>query len=92
MAGQGSRFHRGQQGRWRRLRRTVLDRDNWRCVRCGFPDRLEVHHIKPLWKGGARFDADNCETLCRGCHIAEHAKPSRPDRAAWADRIEELMQ
>ena len=31
--------------RWAALRRFVLDRDGWRCQRCGRYGRMEVHHV-----------------------------------------------
>ena len=30
-----------------------LERAGWRCERCGKAGRLEVHHVRPLHKGGA---------------------------------------
>ena len=68
---------------WRllaRARRAALDRDGWRCRRCGHPGGLEAHHVTPLQAGGAALALANLETLCRDCHLAEHADP---DRRAW---------
>ena len=77
--------HGGRGAAWDRFRLRVLDRDVWRCQKCGKPGR-EVDHIKPLQFGGAMFDPANCQTLCRGCHIvktrAENTRPN-PERAAW---------
>ena len=42
--------------RWRKLRRTVLERDGWRCHRCGRPGALEVHHVNHD-PGDSRSDA-----------------------------------
>ena len=53
------------QRRWRKFRLEVLDRDGWRCVRCGKAGALEVDHIVGLEVGGKAFDAGNCQTLCR---------------------------
>ena len=76
-----SRNHAGLPWRqWARLRRRALDRDNWRCVRCESPLDLEVHHIQALADGGAALDLANVETLCRDCHIDQHADP---ERRAW---------
>lgn len=58
--------------RWRSLRLSVLERDGYKCVRCRRNYRLEVDHIKPVSEGGAEFDAANCQTLCRNCHLAKH--------------------
>jgi len=50
----------------------VLERDNWKCRRCGEEYRvLEVHHIIPKAKGGSD-DPDNLITLCWPCHMRAH--------------------
>ena len=56
---------------WKMLRRFVLDRDGWRCTKCGRAGAMEVHHVKPIEDGGLD-EPGNLVTLCRGCHIAEH--------------------
>ena len=58
---------------WRRLRRVVLDRDDWRCTACGRPGGLEVHHLRPLEEGGDD-DMANLATRCRDCHLRAHGK------------------
>ena len=60
-----------------RFRRQVLDRDGWRCVRCGKASRLEAHHIIPVEAGGEAADPDNGLTLCIGCHLAHHGNEQR---------------
>ena len=55
--------------RWQVLRRAALDRDGWRCRNCGKAGVLEVDHILRIEDGGAEYDLDNCQTLCRSCHI-----------------------
>ena len=32
-------------------------------------EHLEVDHIIPLSKGGAKYDTKNLQVLCRSCHI-----------------------
>ena len=91
MAGQGSQFYRKIQGRrWDRVRRRVLDRDGWRCGKCGLAGALEVHHVRPLHKGGDAWAADNLAVLCRGCHIAAHKRPLTPAEAAWRALLGEV--
>ena len=83
-----SRNHRGLSGpAWDRARRAALCRDQWRCVQCGHPADLEVHHLQALDAGGDAFRLDNLRTLCRGCHIAEHLPP---ERRAWRQFVQEL--
>ncbi len=43
-------------------------RDDFKCVRCGSPESLRVHHKK----GTKSHSLDNLETLCLTCHKAEH--------------------
>lgn len=72
--------------RWRIVRRAVLDRDGWRCRKCGRPGRLEVDHVDPA-PGRDPFDTENLQTLCRGCHIAktraENKRPVSKEQAEW---------
>lgn len=69
----------------RRIRKRVLERDNYACSSCrarpGAPN-LEVHHIKPLSKGGS-LGMRNCKTLCRMCHIKLHETPLGKQRREW---------
>ena len=62
------------QSAWRgiEVRKHVLDRDGWRCKRCGRAGSLEVHHLKPLEDGGEPYNPNNLESICRGCHIQVH--------------------
>ena len=78
---------------WKQLRRQALDRDGWRCRRCGRAGRLEVHHVKELASGG-RNDLSNLETLCRRCHMAATARFNsryRPD-PAWTRLVAQLTE
>lgn len=69
---QGSRAWRGGSTRqWRALRLEALSRDGHRCVRCGRPDRLAVHHLVPLAESGT-MALDGLTTLCKPCHHAAH--------------------
>ena len=81
--------------RWKRVRLAVLDRDGWRCRHCGRAGRFEVDHIIPLEAGGAAFDMDNLQSLCRPCHFAKTTidrggVPHAPD-AAWGRLVGEIL-
>ena len=83
-----SRQHRRLNGaEWDRARRAALDRDQWRCTRCGHPGGLEVHHLQSLDAGGAPFALGNLQALCRDCHIGVHLDPQR---RAWRAFVAEL--
>ena len=56
---------------YRALRKQVLERDGWRCQRCGCPRNLQVHHQKSRSRLGDDA-AKNLITLCANCHRAEH--------------------
>ena len=93
-----SRFHKMlNQSVWNQTRRTVLERDGWRCVRCGKAGRLEVDHIRPLEKYkdcDDPYDTAGLQTLCRGCHFKKSSgelnrRPLTPQAVAWNQLIQE---
>ena len=79
------------RGVTRSLRRTVIERDESRCQRCGIevtpmneagPD-FQLHHIIPFSAGGPDHP-DNLLTLCNECHNHAHERmktivDDRPD-------------
>ena len=73
--------------RWARIRLQVLDRDRWRCVKCGKAGRLEVDHIVSISRGGDPWNPANLQALCRSCHLAkscgEWTRPEHPELAEW---------
>ena len=62
----------------------VATSGRWRCEACGAVRRLEVHHWRPLARGGAPFEPANLEVRCRRCHLATHHFP-RHDAGWGAD-------
>jgi len=61
---------------WRKLARTRLQEDGYRCVKCG-EFATEVDHIIPIqtpdgWE--RRFDLSNTQSLCIRCHNAKHER------------------
>ncbi len=70
---------------WRQVRYRTLRRDGWRCVKCESRAR-EVDHIIPLAQGGSEFDVDNCQSLCRACHMQ---KTIREMQERMARRVKE---
>ena len=61
---------------WTKTRQLVLERDGYRCQKCGKAGRLEVHHVVELSQGGNN-EQGNLTTYCRSCHIAHH-RPAAP--------------
>ena len=68
---------RGYDRWWRKLRLEVLHDDPFcrSCRKRGLVEQaVEVDHIVPLSRGGARLAKSNLQPLCRACH---HLKTSR---------------
>ena len=53
------------------VRLAVLNRDGWRCQRCGSAGPLHVHHLLPRSRGGPD-ETENLLTLCFRCHSEIH--------------------
>ncbi len=60
-----------ETGRYEKLRQQVLERDGWRCQRCGCRGELQVHHINPRSRLGDDTEP-NLITLCSQCHQEMH--------------------
>jgi 5-methylcytosine-specific restriction endonuclease McrA len=57
----------GSTRAWRKVRAEVLKRDHHRCFYCG--DRATtVDHLRPVSRGGAELDPENCVAACAGCN------------------------
>ena len=69
-------------------RRTVLERDGYKCLMCLHRVDLEVHHIIMISEDPSKaFDVDNGITLCKACHFyTHHPKQRHKDR-----RLENIM-
>ena len=80
---------RPNRRRWGKVRRLVLDRDSWRCQKCGKHGRMEVDHRVPLDLAPDRmYDLDNLQSLCQGCHFEKSqeermGKPTPPEVIEW---------
>ena len=53
--------------------RKVMQRDGWKCLRCGELRNLSKDHVVPISRGGSN-SADNLQTLCRSCNSWKGAK------------------
>ena len=85
------------QPRWKALRLQALDRDNWKCRKCGTRQRLEVDHIEPVRKRpDLAWSLSNLQTLCGPCHAHKTRldmglKPISPQRHAWRNLLREEL-
>ena len=43
------------------------------CMVCGGKEKVEIHHIIPLYLGG-KNEMDNLDLLCNSCHLETHRK------------------
>lgn len=77
------------------LREPCLKRDNYQCVKCGNRQQLVVHHKdgkgRPQPEELKNNTLENLETLCRACHMKQHAKEIRVSRSErlkfWAPKF-----
>lgn len=51
----------------------IRERDNWTCVRCGrrYEPPTNALHCSHFWgraNKATRYDPENCDALCYGCH------------------------
>jgi hypothetical protein len=63
-------FEKFKDPRWQKKRLEIMERDGWKCVKCGdASNELQVNHRFYI-KGKDQWDYDNrcLETLCRPCH------------------------
>lgn len=54
------------------LRRQVMERDEYRCIRCGTHIDLTLDHRIPVSLGG-KTTFDNLDTMCRPCNSQKGA-------------------
>ena len=62
--------HRGSPRAWRRLRLTILERDGWRCHRCGADGADEVDHVVSQARGGSD-EPSNLRAIHRRCNLVK---------------------
>ena len=74
-----------QTSQWQAFRQEVIELDGGICKACGRSEPevvLQVHHRKYIpGKTPWQYDYKDCETLCKGCHAAEHGKI--PPKTGW---------
>lgn len=70
----------------RMVRSGELKVDN-ACANCGSTDRLEIHHIVPLQRGGKNVQG-NVVRLCWRCHRAAHDRKHQKESSSGRKRIQ----
>lgn len=59
---------RVQEGLSEKERKSILERDEYKCRNCESESELEVHHIIPVSQDGTKDESNLC-TLCSNCHL-----------------------
>lgn len=49
------------------LKKKIIHRDNYRCLRCGSKNNLTIDHIIPVSRKGDKSN-NNLQTLCEKCN------------------------
>lgn len=84
--------------RWKALRMQALERDGWRCTRCGALHRLEVDHVQPVRdRPDLAYTLSNLQVLCARCHAAKTrievgAKPLPRERQDWRNLLRDMQR
>lgn len=64
--------------KWRAVRYEVGERDQWLCQECLknniVKEGRHCDHIVPRRMGGADYDLDNLQMLCKKCHDSKSSK------------------
>lgn len=62
-----------KDGRWQRKRLEIMQRDDFRCTKCGTTNDLNVHHLRYL-TGRKPWEYEDADliTLCGRCHKETH--------------------
>ena len=74
---------------YRRLLKRAMERDGWRCQKCGSLKDLQVHHRITRSRQGNDSLA-NLVTLCAYCHMEEHGQLSYSKAAAKQNSMSRL--
>lgn len=78
---------------WREIRRLVLRRDGYRCVKCGGNNNtLHIHHKTYQHLGDETDHLDDLETLCVVCHKNLHCKKNKRKKKKVKRRNRKIIQ
>ena len=69
LGGTGIKTRNGSTRKWRKLRQSILERDDFKCNYCG-KKANHVDHIVP-WKHGGKDTPSNLIAACRTCNLSK---------------------
>lgn len=79
-----------KDGRWQRKRLEIMQRDDFKCTKCGTTNDLNVHHLRYI-DGRKPWEYEDADlvTLCRDCHKATHEEMERKQQDAdeYCERV-----
>ena len=52
------------------IRKTILERDGYQCLKCGSTENLTLDHIVSVYSGGEN-SINNLQTLCNKCNAGK---------------------
>ncbi len=67
----------GNPTRWKRLSKRLRRIQPW-CSTCGSTEQLTIDHLTPVARGGAPYDLDNLDVLCRPCNSRKGNRAADP--------------
>ena len=74
-----------QSPEWEAKRQAVLKRDEYKCVKCGSQDELQVHHL--TYDHVYNEPLKDLITLCKKCHYKTHHKRRRYGKVGTKRRM-----
>jgi 5-methylcytosine-specific restriction endonuclease McrA len=79
--------------RYNKWRRSILSRDNYKCVLCESTTRIEAHHIT-RWIDNVRlrFNQKNGVSLCFNCHQTGHNHNKEPFPTAITSTLKKYIR
>lgn len=84
--------------RWKALRLQALERDEWKCVKCGRRRGLECDHVLPVRdRPDLSYTLSNLQILCGRCHAQKTRlevghKPLPPKRQQWRELLRDMQR
>lgn len=77
-----------------RLRAMVLERDGFRCKRCGRGacdgEQMRIDHIVPIAQGGTN-DESNLQVLCETCNLGKGARREPIDNSKIVSQLAAIV-